>query len=249
MPDIMSTLKNTSRKPYIYKVTNFETGQYYIGSQCSGKTIGVDYFTSSWNKEFKEDFKNYGGEKYEITIIKEFSDPKECIKAENYIIRNFMKLKDNLCLNRAYVCNNKKIFSRIGLAPWCKGRHLSEEHKKKLSGALKGHHIPDETKRKISTARKGTPLTEATKQKMSITLKGRHLSAEIKQKMSLAHKGTHLSEEYKKKLSEAAKRQKISIGGNFFNSITEAARSHNVSGTTIRYWVKKNKYNAFYIKK
>ena len=160
-----------------------------------------------------------------------------------------MKLKDNLCLNRAYVCNNKKIFSRIGLAPWCKGHHLSEETRKKLSGALKGRHIPDETKRKIGTARKGTHLTEATKQKISAAQKGRHLSSEIKQKMSLSHKGLHLSEEYKKKLSEAAKRQKISIEGTSFNSIKEAARSHNVSGTTIRYWVKKNKYNAFYIKK
>lgn len=123
MMDILPTLKNTPRKPYIYKVTSRETGQYYIGSQCSGKTIGVDYYTSSRNKEFKEDFKNYGREKYEITIVKEFSDPKKCIKIENYIIRNFMQLKDGLCLNRSYFCKNKKIFSRIGI-------HHSEEHKK-----------------------------------------------------------------------------------------------------------------------
>ena len=65
-------MKNTSRKPYIYKVTNFETGQYYIGSQCSGKTIGVNYFTSSTNKAFKDGFKTYGEEKYKIEIVKEF---------------------------------------------------------------------------------------------------------------------------------------------------------------------------------
>lgn len=77
MADILTTLKNTSRKPYIYKVTSFETGRYYIGSQCSGKKIGVNYFTSSTNKEFKNGFKTYGEEKYEITIIKEFEDPKK----------------------------------------------------------------------------------------------------------------------------------------------------------------------------
>ena len=68
---IIIDMKNISRKPYIYKVTNLETGQYYIGSQCSGKTIGVNYFTSSTNKAFKDGFKTYGEEKYKITIIKE----------------------------------------------------------------------------------------------------------------------------------------------------------------------------------
>ena len=136
----ITTLKNTSRKPYIYKVTNFETGQYYIGSQCSGKVVGVNYFTSSTNKEFREGFKKYGEEKYEIVIIKEFEDPDECVRAENYIIRNYMLLKDGLCLNKFYCCNGKKVFSRVGTHPkaWNKGLKgipLSEEHKKKLSEA------------------------------------------------------------------------------------------------------------------
>ena len=131
-------MKNTSRKPYIYKVTKFETGQYYIGSQCRGKIIGKNYFTSSTNKLFKEDFKTYGEEKYEITIIKSFTDPKECARAENYIIRNRMQLKDGLCLNRSYVCSGEKIFNRLGLPAWNKGTHLSEEHKKKISRASKG---------------------------------------------------------------------------------------------------------------
>ena len=121
-------MKNTSRKPYIYKVTNLETHQYYIGSQCSGKTVGVNYFTSSTNKEFKNGFKTYGEEKYKIEIIKEFDDPKKCGRAENYVIRNYMLLKDGLCLNRFYCCSNKKIFSTVGT-------HPSEETKKKMSEA------------------------------------------------------------------------------------------------------------------
>ena len=125
-------MKNTSRKPYIYKVTSFETGQYYIGSQCSGKTIGVNYFTSSTNKAFKDGFKNYG-EKYEITIIKEFEDPEECVRVENYMIRDHMLLKDGLCLNRACCCSNEKIFSAVGI-------HPSEETKHKISTSLKGIH-------------------------------------------------------------------------------------------------------------
>ena len=75
-------MKNTYRKPYIYKVTNLETGQYYIGSQCRGLLIGENYFTSSTNKEFWKDFKAYKEEKYKIEIIKVFEDPDECVHAE-----------------------------------------------------------------------------------------------------------------------------------------------------------------------
>ena len=128
-------MKNTSRKPYIYKVTNFETGQYYIGSQCSGKIVGMNYFTSSTNKAFREEFKTYGGEKYKIEIIKEFEDPKKCVNAENYIIRNHMLLKDGLCLNRSYRCNGERVFSRLGTHGWNKGIHWSEETRKKISEA------------------------------------------------------------------------------------------------------------------
>ncbi len=34
-------------KPYVYKVVNKITGQFYVGSQCRGKIIGENYFTSS----------------------------------------------------------------------------------------------------------------------------------------------------------------------------------------------------------
>lgn len=160
-------MKNTSRKPYIYRVTNLETGQYYIGSQCSEKTIGVNYFTSSTNKAFKEGFKTYREEKYKITIIREFVDPKECVRVENYIIRNHMLLKDGLCLNRFYCCSGEKIFSAVGI-------HHSGRVRKKLSEAHKGTHPSEETRKKMSIAQqghpawnKGLPRSEKTRQKIS----------------------------------------------------------------------------------
>ena len=161
-------MKNTSRKPYIYKVTNQETGRYYIGSQCSGKTVGVNYFTSSHNKEFKEGFKNYGEEKYKIEIIKEFEDPKKCVKIENVMIRDHMLKKDGLCLNRAYFCNGEKIFSRVGT-------HHSEETRKKMRKPKKGHtgrnkgfHHSEEVRKRISEGHKGFHHSEEAKQKISL---------------------------------------------------------------------------------
>ena len=249
MTDILPTLKNTSRKPYIYKVTNLETGQYYIGSQCRGKIIGVNYFTSSTNKEFWEDFKTYGEEKYEIIIVKAFGDPKECVRAENYIIRNHMQLKDGLCLNRFYCCGNEKIFSAVGI-------HHSEKTKEKISRALKGIPHSEEAKKKMSRAKKGhqgwnkgVPWSEETKEKMSRAKKGIPRSEEAKEKISRALKGISRSEETKQKMSRASNRIKISIEGNTFESIIEASKYYNVDRATIRYWFKKNQHNAFYVEK
>ena len=236
-------MKNTSRKPYIYKVTNCENHQYYIGSQCSGKTIGVNYFTSSTNKAFKDGFKTYGEEKYKIEIVKEFEDPDECVHAENYMIRDHMQLKDGLCLNRFYCCSNEKIFSRAGT-------HLPDETRKKMSEAHKGTHHSEETRKKMSIVRKGRPGYN----------KGLHHSEEAKQKISRArkghpgyNKGLHHSEETRKKMSIAkkgrpAKNQiKISIEGEVFNSLTEASKYYNVYPSTISLWAKNKKHNVVYV--
>ena len=230
-------MKNTSRKPYIYKVTNLETGQYYIGSQCSGKTIGKNYFTSSTNKAFKDGFKTYGEEKYKIVIIKEFEDPEECVEDENYMIRDHMLLKDGLCLNRSYCCGGKRIFSTVGRPSPNRGKHqpISEETKQKISISLKGTHHPH---------------TEETKQKISISLKGFRQHEDVRKKMGEAHRGIYHTEEAKQKMSLASPRRiKISIEGNVFDSLTAASKYYNVSINKIRYWVKNKKHNAVYIEK
>ena len=215
-------MKNTSRTPYIYKVTNLETHQYYIGSQCSGKTIGVNYFTSSTNKAFKEGFKTYREEKYKITIVREFDDKKECVNTENLMIRDHMLLKDGLCLNRSYCCGGEKVFSRVGTH-----NPHSEETKQKMSIAHKGH----------LSWNKDRPLPEETRKKMR---KPHNISPETRERLRV----------WGKKMGKVSKyRINISIGDNTFDSITEASKYHNVSITAIRNWVKKNQHNAFLIEK
>ena len=240
-------MKNTSRKPYIYKVTNLENHQYYIGSQCSGKTIGVNYFTSSTNKEFWEDFKTYGEEKYKIEIIKEFEDPDECGRAENYMIRDHMLLKDGLCLNKFYCCSGKKIISMVGTHPkaWNKGIPCSEEARKKISGVLKGITRSEETRKKMSETKKCHPTWNKG---LPAWNKGIHPSEETRKKQSLAHKGIHHTEDARQKMS-IAKKIKISIEGEVFNSLVDASKYYNVVVSTIYCWLKTKKHNAFYIEK
>ena len=74
-----------------------------------------------------------------------------------------------------------------------KGRHLSEEHKKKVSEALEGKPKSEEHKKKISELKKGNKYHL-----------GKHHSEEAKKKMSEAWSyDKHFSDNTKKKLSEA----------------------------------------------
>ena len=97
-----------------------------------------------------------------------------------------------------------------------KGKHPSEETKKKLSESHKGQKHSEETKKKISEAKKGKKHSEETKKKMSESKKGKytgenspvygkHRSEETKKKISEAKKGHLVTEEQKNKQSKAIK--------------------------------------------
>ena len=79
------------------------------------------------------------------------------------------------------------------------GKHLSEEHKKKLSEANKGKYAGE------NNPMYGKTHTEETRKKLSEALKGKSKSEETRKKMSDAKKGKYASEETRKKLSEAHK--------------------------------------------
>lgn len=101
-----------------------------------------------------------------------------------------------------------------------KGRHHSEEAKKKLSEARKGKTYEEiygldktkELKESIANSNRKRGCSEETKKKLSEANKGKpspnkgkKLSEEIKRKISEAEKGKQLSEETKKRMSEAKK--------------------------------------------
>ena len=76
-----------------------------------------------------------------------------------------------------------------------KGKHHSEEYKRKMSEACKGR----------TAWNKGKTFSEEYKRNMSELMKGRTFSEEWKRKLSESQKGKKLSEEAKRKLSEARK--------------------------------------------
>ena len=76
------------------------------------------------------------------------------------------------------------------------GEHISLHQKGK-----KGKHLSEETKKKMSEAKKN--MSEETRRKISEAMK--NMSEETKKKMSEAKKGKKFSEEHKKRISEANK--------------------------------------------
>lgn len=167
--------------------------------------------------------------------------------------------------------------ANMGQQAWNKGIPCSEENKRRQSETLKrkyrsgeivhhmkGKHHSEETKRKISESLKGRSLPEETKRKISETLKrkygtgelinpwkGRSHSEETKRKLSKAMsgennpmygrtpwKGKHHSEETKRKMSLAGMgRENFFVTGHSEESrrkISEGLMGHEVSDETKR---------------
>lgn len=105
----------------------------------------------------------------------------------------------------------------FGKPTWLKGKHLSEETKRKISSSEKGKIISEGTRKKISESHKGKipwmngkKHTEETKQKISNSLKGNthlkdNITLETREKMRAAKIGIKITKEHKEKISIAKK--------------------------------------------
>ena len=90
------------------------------------------------------------------------------------------------------------------------GKHLSEEHRQKISQANMGHSVDEETRRKIGEGNRGKIKSEETVQRWRESRKGYTHSDESKRKISEANRGKLVSEETRRKISEANQGRAIS---------------------------------------
>lgn len=90
-----------------------------------------------------------------------------------------------------------------------KGKHLSEETKRKMGAAvsisLMGHKVSEETKKKLSLSKLGEKNPMFGKHQLNGFKLGHIMTKELRKKISEAHKGKPLSEEHRRKLSEVNK--------------------------------------------
>lgn len=173
---------------YIYKITNIETNQFYIGVR-SFKDIDSDKYMGSssvWDRKYiKENFKKL---KKEILFCNFASRDEANLKEIEVIKENIF---NELCVNVL----EGKIPSHLGkkhspefvnkrISAWAKppfkDKHHTEESKKKISEKLKG--IPNSELQKQVTSKRllGVPKSEEQKAKISKTKKERIKNGLIK---------------------------------------------------------------------
>ena len=203
----------------IYLRTNKVNGKKYVG-----QAVNIRKRENQWNsighyagKAIDAARKKYGIDAFDFEILIECED-EELNKWEMYYIKelntkvpygyNMTDGGDGLSGCPVSEETRKKLSeSHKGKQTWCKGRHLSEETKRKIGEASRGRKQSEETKRKISESKKGEKHP----------LYGKHPSEETRKKLSEARKGEknhfygkHHTEETRKKLSEANKGKKQS---------------------------------------
>lgn len=185
----------------IYLRTNKVNGKKYVG-----QAVDIEQRQRTWKsinhyagKAIYNARNKYGIDAFDFEILKECED-EELNKWEMYYIKEL-----NTKVPNGYNMTDG------GEASWIKGKHLSEEHKRKIGDGNKGKKRSEESKRKWSEAHKGKHLSEEHKKKISERMKGRKPSEEAIRKSVEAHKGKKLSLERIKKTVEKISKVVIQI--------------------------------------
>ena len=137
-------------------------GYYYLGQH---KTNNLDDGYKGSGTKLQEYYKQYPKD-YTLTILEFYSNKTELNIAEQKLIGDLWKT-DPYCLN---------LTTGGSTGGWdhCIGKHLSEEHKRKISEAELGRKLSEETKRKVSESKRGKPTWN----------KGKKLSEDHKRKVA-----------------------------------------------------------------
>lgn len=195
--------------PYVYKITDKETGEFYIGYRTSNVRLNrtpeedflIHYFSSGVLKE--KLIQNIN--RFEGNIIFKFADADVCYWYEQLLIKeNSSNVK---CLNGNYLDpdSNTKKFCRSGSSGWNKGKTLSEETRKKMSESQTGRKLSEKSKEKMSMAKRGRTLSQETIEKIRASNIGRVLSQESIEKIRASNTGKKRSKETIEKMSSSMK--------------------------------------------
>lgn len=176
----MSNISIYKTYHYTYWITNVKEQKHYIGVRSSKippiKDLGIKYFSSSLNKDFKKAQKSTP-DFFEYKVLNLFNTRHEAVLSEIELHNTFEVATNPKFYNK--MKQSSTGFDSTGVSPWCKGKKFSENHRKKISNALKGkplnRTISDEEKlkRKSNGLKRWTDPTEREKQ--SKRLKGKFI--------------------------------------------------------------------------
>lgn len=206
---------------YIYCIKNEINGKTYIG-QHKSKDVNDNYKGSG--KRLKKSFKKYGLENFTKSILA-ITGTKENINIlEKYFIALYKsegKAEYNIAAggdggngdaNRGKI---RSLETRQKIREKNLGKHLSDEHKKKISIGVKNSNrvfiASEETRKRMSESHKGKKKSLEQIEKQRQRQLGTHRSEETRKRMSEAQKGKKhkpFSEEARKRMSESHKGEK-----------------------------------------
>lgn len=144
---------------YVYRITNILLNKHYYGKRSSKlpphEDLGIRYFSSSTDKNFKEDQRN-NPQNYKYKIVKQFSSSSEAIAYEIVL-----HLRFNVNVN-TYFYNRAKQ-TAVGFDSTGQYKPLKESTKQLISQKTKGRVFSEEHKTKLRKAKVGVALSEAHK--------------------------------------------------------------------------------------
>lgn len=146
---------------YVYRITNTLLNKHYYGKRSSKhpphEDLGIHYFSSSRDREFKIDQKN-NPQNYKYKVIVVTTSALKALALEIRLHDKFDVAKNPLFYNKA-----KQTAVKFTTA----GTKASLSTRVKQSKALTGRTFSPEHKAKISAANKNRTITAATRQKFS----------------------------------------------------------------------------------
>lgn len=188
----LGKVKNTKEIPnkyfYVYRISNIISNKHYYGSRVSDippkKDLGVRYFSSSYDKQFKQDQKECPANfKYKIVRVCKDNIEKQLFEA-------YLHSKFDVCRNTSFY--NKAMQTIEGFDStghtYNKGRKLSDATKNKLKEAFTGRYVSEETKekqRKSAFAR-----TKEENMARGVKHKGKIVSDETRRLQSIQRSGS-----------------------------------------------------------
>ena len=197
---------------YIYKITHIPSGRYYIGQHRS-EVFDEKYWGNG--RVIKDMYKKYSLEEFSREVLAWAKTQEELNSLEEYYIGDKFE-KDIKCLNlksggeghefseetkrkisvnHADFSGDKNPMYGVSLESYWKGKHLSEEARKKISEANKGHTHSEELKEEYRKRFSGINNPFYGKHHSEETIKilkekcGRPWSEENKKRMSKFRKG------------------------------------------------------------
>jgi len=183
----------------VYAIVNTISGGYisYVGSTTNLHERAASHVrklnrSSHHNKYLQHAWNKYGEDAFVFDVLEDAEDKKKLFVREQHWLDLFKEF--GLVYNLAVCTDNPN-----------RGRHLSEEHRRRISRANTGGTHSPETRKKLSIANKGKVLLPHVKEmlaRISRTRNRRPFTEKERSRMSESHKRywEHLSAQEKEKV-------------------------------------------------